>query len=117
MTLSSRKYSKSICSSHMYKFIIFVDHFYQRMHVFLWTNNIQYLAFVNNILYYIKYIYIYIIYLQREGQHHVRLGQDVSLISHVQEGVVHGGAFELLFEVRTSFGHRQTLQVRHQQVD
>lgn len=56
-------------------------------------------------------------HLQSERQHHVRLGQDVSLVSHVQEGVVHGGAFELLFEVRTSFGHRQTLQVRHEQVD
>ncbi len=55
--------------------------------------------------------------LQSEGQHDVRLGQDVSLVSHVQEGVVEGGAFELLFEVGPSFGHRQTLQVRHEQVD
>lgn len=55
--------------------------------------------------------------LQSKGQHDVRLGQDVSLVSDVQEGVVHGGALELLLEVRTSFGHRQTLQVRHEQVD
>lgn len=55
--------------------------------------------------------------LQIEGQHHVRLGQDVAFVSNVQERIVDRWAFQLLLEVRTSFGHRQTLQVRHEQVD
>lgn len=55
--------------------------------------------------------------LESEGQHNVRLGQDVSLFTQVQEGVVQSGAFQLLFKVRTALGHRQTLEVCHEQVD
>lgn len=55
--------------------------------------------------------------LQVEGQKDIRLGQDLCLLSNVQEGVVEWGALQPLFEVRPPFSHRQTLKVGHEQVD
>lgn len=55
--------------------------------------------------------------LQREGQHHVRLGQGVFiLLAHVHDwGVV--ASFELLqFELPSS-GHRHALKIGHQQIN